>query len=126
MSRIVAEHPQQADQQGRAGRPIDVVVTVDRDVFMGQHRLGEPLGRRVHVAELGRIGQEFAERRRAVPRQVVGGHSAREQDLIDQADLEIPGETAAIQPRADVHVAASPAPGAARKRAVDSKYARCL
>ena len=55
---IAAQHPHQPDKQGRAGCAVDVIVAVDGDLLGGQDGLGQPLGRRVHVAQERGIGQE--------------------------------------------------------------------
>ena len=43
--RLGAEPPQQQDQQGRAGRAVDVVIAEDRDRLAALDRVGEPLAR---------------------------------------------------------------------------------
>ena len=82
--RLGAEPAQQQDEQGRAGRAIDVIIAENRDRLAGLDRVGEPLGALVHVLEAGRIGQEIADRRLAVTLEVVATNAAGEQELVDQ------------------------------------------
>ena len=67
---------QQADEQRGAGRAVDVIVAINGHLFAAHHRLGQPFGGGVHVAEDRGIGQEMAERRIAVALDIFGRHAA--------------------------------------------------
>jgi len=88
MPRFMPQHPQQADQQGRAGCAIDVVIAVDRDLFLAFDRIGEARGGHVHVAEDGWVGQEIAQGGAAVALQIIRRDPAREQELVDKAVVQ--------------------------------------
>ena len=55
-----APQAEMVDQQGRAGCAIDVVVTVNRDLFAALHSLCNALSGRIHVAKFRRVGQKLA------------------------------------------------------------------
>ena len=112
--RFQPQRPQQPDQQSRAGCAIDVIVAVDRRCFAGQHGLRQAFGGGIHVAQLGWIGQEAAQRRIAVPLDVVSPDPARQQKLRHQVMIE-------ARPIAEVHVATAPAPDTARDRAAQAE-----
>ena len=58
---VEPELAQQADQQGRRGGAVDVIIAEDGDRLAGLDRVGEPRRGLVHVAEDGRIGHEVAQ-----------------------------------------------------------------
>ena len=60
---LEAELAEQADQQGRRGRAVHVVIAEDRDRLLRRDGVGEPFGRLVHVAKDGRVGHEAAQGR---------------------------------------------------------------
>ena len=103
---IETEPAQQQDQQGGAGRAVDVIVAEDGDRFLAFDGVGEPRCGLVHVLEDGRIGQEIADRRLAVAGEVGGLDAAGEQQLVDQRHAQI------------VAARAAPAPGLAAQRTV--------
>ena len=82
--RLGAEPAEQQHQQRGAGRAIDVIVAEDRDRLALLDGVGEALGALVHVLEAARVGQEVADLRLAMPRQILARHSAGEQQLVDQ------------------------------------------
>jgi hypothetical protein len=113
---IEPEIAQQSDQQCRAGRAVDIVIAVNRDLLPGEHRLGQSLGGSVHVAQQAGIGQERAQRGVAVALDILGSNTPGEQELGDQVVFK-PGSRAGIER----HVARPPAPDAPGKRFVDAK-----
>ncbi len=115
IARRMAQHSQQPDQQRRAGRAVNIVVTVNSQALTSQDRLRQSLSRHVHVAEGGRVRQERPQRGIAVPLHVIMRDAARQQQLGDQIVIER-GRAAR-----KVHVAAAPAPGPARQRALNAK-----
>ena len=68
---------EEAPEQRRGGRPVDVVVAEERDSLALLYRVGETGGGRVHVAQRARIGHQRFQRRIEDRRHVVGGHPAR-------------------------------------------------
>ena len=75
---------QQQHQQRRAGRPVHVIIAEDRDRLAALDRVGEPLGALVHVLEAAWIGQEVADARVTMARQVFALDPAGQQQLVDQ------------------------------------------
>lgn len=53
---------QQAQEQRGTGRPVDVVIAIDRDALARDDRIGKPACGKVHVTEDRGIGQEIAQR----------------------------------------------------------------
>ena len=68
--RLGAEPAQQQGQQGRRGRAVDVIVAEDGNRLAAHDGIGEPGRGRVHVGEHRRVGQEVAQGRGAVAREV--------------------------------------------------------
>ena len=110
-----AEIAQQPDQQSRTGCSIDVVIAVDGDLFTGDDRLRQTIGRDVHVAESRRIGQKVAQGRHAMPLDVVESNAARQQQLADNVVSQLLLCT-------KLHIAAAPMPGATGQRSRDAEY----
>ena len=82
--RLGAEAAEQQDEQRRAGCSVDVIVAENCDRLARLDRVGEPFRALVHVLETGRVGQEIADRRGAVAREVGALNPAGEQQLVDQ------------------------------------------
>ena len=112
-ARIGAELAEQADQQGRRGRSVDVIIAEDGDRLAGLDRVGEAPGGLVHVPEDARIGHEAADRRGPVALQLLARNASGEKQLIDQiVGLEILVGGIARRP--------APAPGLAEDGRGDS------
>ena len=81
---LAAELPQQSHHQGCAARAVDVVIAEHADRLAVLHRIGEPIGRDVHVDQHGRVGQQRAQRRlEEVARRVDVDAARREQAADD-------------------------------------------
>ena len=99
-----AKVAQQADEQRRAGRAIDVIIAEDAHILLRLDRVGDPLGRRIHVAKQAGVGHEGANGGVAVRVQRVARTAARQQQLRHQ----IVGQIGWV---ARIGIAAPPAPG---------------
>ena len=110
--RLKPQTAEQFDHKRRTCRAIDVVVAVNRDLFLSQHRLRDTLGRLVHVAEFRRVGQKFAHGRPRVPRHIVFGDTAGHEQL----RKDIAFQTLRAKAFAKVHIPSAPQPRAAGKR----------
>ena len=82
--RLAAADAQEARQQRRRGRAIDVVVAEDRDLLAAQHRVGQALRRLLHRGDGVRIGHQpphrrIEERLDLVDLDAAAGQDARQQ-----------------------------------------------
>jgi hypothetical protein len=66
IARLQPQLAQQADQQRRAGRAIDIIIAINGDRLARLHRVGKAGSRPVHVAEDRRVRHEVAQRRCAM------------------------------------------------------------
>src|SRR5690606_30699581 len=80
-------------------------------------RLGNAIGGEVHIVEFGWVGQERAQGRIAMARQIVARDTAGEQELGNDVIFE-------ARRVAQFHVATTPAPGPAGKGAFDTADCR--
>ncbi len=68
--RRAADRREKTQQQRRRGRAVDVVVAEHGDRLAVADRPHEPLDRRIHVAQMRRVGQLLAQPRREKPRRL--------------------------------------------------------
>ena len=78
---LVTQHPEQANHQCSRGRPVDVVVSVDRHGLTSENGLRQSFRGHFHVLEDRRIGQEGRQLGIALTLQIVTRNTTREQDL---------------------------------------------
>ncbi|GJE73389.1 hypothetical protein CHKEEEPN_4954 [Methylorubrum podarium] len=79
-----AERPQIRGQQSRARRAVHVVVAEDRHGLAGPHGVGEPVDRRLHVHEDGRVRHQVAQARGQVGLGLRRPHAAPDEDAGEQ------------------------------------------
>ncbi len=79
-----SEVAQQADEQGRTGGAIDVIIAKNAHILAPLHRVGQPFRGGIHVAEQAGVGHEGADRGVAVRIQRVARTAARQQQLRHQ------------------------------------------
>jgi hypothetical protein len=108
-----SERAQQPHQQRRRGGAVHVIIAEDGHRLAPRHRVGQPFGGGVHVAEAGRVGHEAAQGGQAVAFELRAGDAAGHQQLIG----EIVGAEACIHRLARRR---APAPGLAGERALDA------
>ena len=78
-----AEMREEALEQRRRGRAVDVVVAEDRHALAPHDRVGDARGGLDHVGQRGRVGQQVADRRIEEFRGVFGGDAARREHARD-------------------------------------------
>ena len=102
-----AEFTKQADEQGRTGRAVNIIVAEYRHLFPPLHRISHAYCRLVHVPEKAGIGHEGADGRVAVSGHIIPRAAACEQQL----RYQIVGPEAWVPP---VRPCAAPAPRLAK------------
>ena len=80
---VAADCREEAQQQGRRGRAIDVVVAEHHDALALADRAHQALDRRRHVAQMRRIGQLIAQPRRQKQRRFIRAEAALRQQPAD-------------------------------------------
>ena len=81
---------QEAGEQRRRRRAIDVVVAEDGDLLAAHDRVGDPPGRRLHVGQHRRVGHQRLEARRQEGGRVVDADPASGQDARDHIGDLVP------------------------------------
>ena len=103
--RLAAAEAQEARQQGRGGRAIDIVVAEDRDLLAAHHGVGEAQRRLLHRGDGVRIGHQPPHRRieeglDLVDLDAAAGENARQQlrHIVPLRDGERPRRRALVEP----------------------------
>ena len=81
ITRIKTQHTQQADEQRRTGRAIDVIVPIDGDLFARLDRLRQTQCSMLHILEYRWVGHEVANGRVTVSFDIVPVNAARHKQL---------------------------------------------
>ncbi len=112
---MAADRREEAQQQGRRGRAVDIVIAEHDDRLAIPHRAQQPRHGAIHVAQVQRIGQLVAQPRRQKAGRIVDADAALRQQPPDDFRKTVPlGDR-----RRDTRIGLAHPPATAAYRSLD-------